>query len=38
MIESHMGELMAEQLLSSESQKTNLEEQNLVGLEQSVSH
>ena len=30
--------MVAEQVMSGESQKTNLEEQNLVGLEQTVSN
>lgn len=35
MIQSHVSNMVAEQVLGGESQKTNLEEQNLVGLEQT---
>jgi hypothetical protein len=38
MIQSHVSNMVAEQVLGGESQKTNLEEQNLVGLEQTVSN
>ena len=38
MIQSHVSNMVAEQVLCGESQKTNLEEQNLVGLEQTVSN
>jgi len=38
MIQSHVQNMVAEQVMSGETQKTNLEEQNLVGIEQTKHH